>query len=107
MIKEKDRLKALAAKMTPRAEEAPKAPEPMAPIPVVEVEEEDEELVANAPHGLKSDHVKVTVTLPPKVNEIIIDEVSRRKLAKGKRGPAQLSAVIREAVVEFIGKKVP
>jgi hypothetical protein len=99
--KESGRLKALAA-MVHKKEEAPKAPEPIPePVAVVELEE----MVANAPHGLKSDHVKVTVTLPPKVYEIIMEEVTRRKVAKGKYGPPQLSAVIREAVVMFIGNK--
>jgi len=57
----------------------------------------------NPPHGEKGDFVKVTVTLPPKVYELIMGEATRRKVAKEPN--PQLSAIIREAVVELLGKK--
>lgn len=61
------------------------------------------ELVANRPHGDKGDHVKITVTLPPEVYKLINDEAARRKMLKLPN--PQLSAVIREAVVEVFSKK--
>jgi len=57
-------------------------------------------LIANAPHGEKSDYVKVTVTLPPEVYELLATEATRRKMHK--EANPQLSAVIREAVVAFL-----
>ena len=56
---------------------------------------------ANPAHGEKGDFVKVTVTLPPKVYELIMGEATRRKMAKEKN--PQLSAIIREAVVRYLG----
>jgi transcriptional regulator of met regulon len=61
------------------------------------------ELVANKPHGEKSDHVKITVTLPPEIYKLISDEVTRRKM--NKEANPQLSAVIREAVVAALEVK--
>jgi transcriptional regulator of met regulon len=55
-------------------------------------------IVANPPHGEKGDFVKLTVTLPPEVYELIMKEVTRRKMAK-EPNPS-ISAVIREAVVK-------
>src|SRR5207249_2253934 len=54
-------------------------------------------------YGEKGDFVKANVTLPPEVYKQVIDEVTRRKLAKEKE--AVVSAVIRDAVVEKYGKK--
>jgi transcriptional regulator of met regulon len=54
-------------------------------------------LAANHPHGKKGAFVKISVTLPPEVYELIATEVVRRKMSKLPN--AQLSAVIREAVV--------
>jgi hypothetical protein len=48
----------------------------------------------NRSHGEKNDFVKVT--LPLEVYELIMGEVTRRKMAKGLN--PQISAVIREAV---------
>jgi hypothetical protein len=58
---------------------------------------------ANPPHGEKGDFIKVTVTLPPEVYKLIMEEAVRRKIHK-ERNP-QLSAVIREAVVQYLEKK--
>jgi hypothetical protein len=57
-------------------------------------------LIANAPHGEKGAYVKVTVTLPPEVYELLANEATRRKVHK--EANPQLSAVIREAVVAFL-----
>jgi transcriptional regulator of met regulon len=57
-------------------------------------------LIANAPHGEKGGYVKVTVTLPPEVYELLANEATRRKMHK--EANPQLSAVIREAVVAFL-----
>lgn len=59
------------------------------------------ELIANKPHGEKTDHIKITVTIPPEVYKLISDEAARRKM--NKLPNAQLSAVIREAVVAHFG----
>lgn len=58
------------------------------------------EVVANPPHGEKGDFIKLTVTLPPEVYELIMGEVTRRKMAK-ERNP-QISAVLREAVIKYL-----
>jgi hypothetical protein len=47
--------------------------------------------------------VKVTVTLPPELYELIIKETTRRKLAKAPN--PQLSAVVRDALVQFFGQE--
>jgi hypothetical protein len=39
-------------------------------------------LLANAPHGEKGGYVKVTVTLPPEVYELLANEATRRKVHK-------------------------
>lgn len=57
-----------------------------------------EELDPNPPHGEKGDFVKVTVTLPPAVYELIAQEAMRRKMAK-ESNPL-ISAIIREAIAE-------
>jgi len=58
---------------------------------------------ANPPHGEKGDFVKVTVTLPPAVYELIAQEATRRKMAK-EPNPL-ISAVIREAVTAYLTVK--
>lgn len=55
---------------------------------------------AHAPHGEKGDFVKVTATLSPEVYRLLSDEMVRRKLAKEPN--AQLSAILREAVVHYL-----
>jgi transcriptional regulator of met regulon len=55
---------------------------------------------ANASHGKKGDYVKITVTLPPEVYELLANEVARRKMHK--EANPQISAVIREALVAFL-----
>jgi len=71
-----------------------------------------ETIEANPEHGSKGDFVKVSVTLPPQVYEIIMDEQKRRKVEGPKRRragekaePHGISAIIREAVVQYIGGK--
>ena len=59
-------------------------------------------LVANPPHGAKGDFVRCTITLPPEVYKILNDEAGRRKIAKEPN--PQISAIIREAVVEKLGR---
>jgi hypothetical protein len=46
--------------------------------------------------------VKVTVTLPPELYELIIKETTKRKLSKEPN--PQASAVVREALVQFFGQ---
>jgi hypothetical protein len=55
---------------------------------------------AHAPHGDKGDFVKVTATLSPEVYRLLADEMVRGKLAKEPN--AQLSAILREAVVQYL-----
>ena len=54
----------------------------------------------NPPRGEKGGFLKVTVTLDPATYELIATEALRRRLAKEK--DAQLSAVIREAVAQYL-----
>lgn len=81
----KARLASMVAQMAP-------APAPAATAPAV----------AHAKHGEKSSYVKVTVTLPPAVYELIMAEVTRRKVAK-EAEPA-ISAVLRDAVLKHFNK---
>jgi transcriptional regulator of met regulon len=60
------------------------------------------DLEANPPHGQKNDFVRVTVTLPPTVYELIAKEATRRKIEK-ERNPV-ISAIIREAAVAYLEK---
>ena len=55
-----------------------------------------------AKHGEKGDYVKLTVTLPPAVYELVMSEVTRRKLAK--EAEPVISAVLRDAVLKHFGK---
>lgn len=81
----KARLASLAAKMTPQEPDPPAAKGP-----------------ATAKHGEKGDYVKLTVTLPPAVYELVMTEVTRRKVAKEPE--PVISAVLREAVLKHFGK---
>ena len=54
----------------------------------------------NPPRGEKGDFLKITVTLDPATYELIATEAMRRKMNKEK--DAQLSAVIREAVAQYL-----
>jgi hypothetical protein len=55
---------------------------------------------AHAPHADKGEFIKVTATLSPEVYRLLADEMVRRKLAKQPN--AQLSAISREAVVQYL-----
>ena len=54
----------------------------------------------NPPRGEKGDFIKITVTLDPATYELIATEAMRRKMNREK--DAQLSAVIREAVAQYL-----
>lgn len=56
----------------------------------------------HAPHGERGDFLKLTVTLSPEAYKLVSDEMQRRKLAKLPN--AQLSAILREAVLQYLGK---
>lgn len=62
---------------------------------------DSQKIEANRPHGEKGGFIKVCVTMPPEVYEGLVAEVTRRKV--GKMSNAQLSAVVREAAVAFLG----
>jgi len=89
MSKESDRLKALARQVSEKRKDADSGK--VFPIEV------------NPPRGLKGDFVKVTATLSPETYRLAMGEVTRRKLAK--QGDAQISAVIREALVAYLGRE--
>ena len=55
---------------------------------------------ANPPHGEKNEFVKVTITIPPKVYRELTMEVIQRKI--DKKANATKSAVVREALFEFL-----
>ena len=56
----------------------------------------------NPAHGEKGDFVKVTVTLPPEIYELLVNEATRRKI--NKMPNPQISALLREAAVEYLNK---
>jgi transcriptional regulator of met regulon len=56
-------------------------------------------IIPSRAHGEKHAYVKVTVTLPPELYELIINETTKRKL--GKAPNPQVSAVVREALVRY------
>jgi hypothetical protein len=56
------------------------------------------------PHGTKGDFRKLTVTLSPALFAQVLQESTRRKVAGAKH--ANTSAVIREALAEFFGRRV-
>jgi hypothetical protein len=59
----------------------------------------------DAPHGERGDFRKVTITLPPEAYEQLVKESARRKIA---REPNHLlSALIREALLEFLNRRAP
>lgn len=58
---------------------------------------EPQAVIANHPHGGKGDYIKLTVTIPPELYSVMAQEATRRKIAKEPH--AQLSAIIREALV--------
>jgi transcriptional regulator of met regulon len=91
--KETNRLRALAGRLSENRipERHPSASLPGAPIE------------AHRPHGEKGDFLKVTATLSPEVYKLISDEMQRRKLAREPN--AQLSAILREAVVVYLGQR--
>ena len=83
----KSRLADLAVKMATKEPAAPAAARGLA---------------APAKHGEKGDYVKLTVTLPPQVYELIMTEVTRRKVAK--EAEPVISAVLRDAVLKHFSK---
>ena len=86
--KEANRLKALAGRMSEGriSEKRGSASVPVQPTEV------------HAPHGERGDFIKVTATLSPQVYELL----RRRKLAREK--DSGLSAILREAVVAYLGQ---
>jgi transcriptional regulator of met regulon len=60
-------------------------------------------LTANPPHGNKGDFVRMTVTMPPEVYELLSKEVTRRKVAKAT--DPTISAILREAAVSYLSKQ--
>jgi hypothetical protein len=60
---------------------------------------------AHRPHGERGDFLKVTATLSPEVYELLSAEMLRRKLAHQPN--AQLSAILREAVLAYLGRSKP
>lgn len=58
---------------------------------------------ANPPHGERGDFRKVTVTLPPDVFGLLVQESARRKIA-GEPNHL-LASIIREAVVSHLRQK--
>jgi len=58
--------------------------------------------MAPAKHGEKGDYVKLTVTLPPAVYQLVMTEVTRRKVAK--ESEPVISAVLRDAVLKHFGR---
>jgi hypothetical protein len=86
MSKESDRLKALARQVSDKHKDV----DAKNGFPIN----------ANPPHGKKGDFVKITATLSPETYQLAMAEVTRRKLAKA--GDAQISAVIREALIAYL-----
>lgn len=91
--KETNRLKALAGRLS---EDSNSENRKSISTPLGQIE-------AHAPHGEKGGYLKVTATLSPEVYKLLSDEMLRRKL--GKEPNAQLSAILREAVVAHLGTK--
>jgi len=57
----------------------------------------------NPPHGEKGDFRKMTITLPPEAYELLVKESARRKIANEPNH--LLSSIIREAVMQYLGKR--
>ena len=55
---------------------------------------------ANPPHGEKGDFVRMTITMPPDVYELLNMEVMKRKVAK--QSDPTISAILREAAVAYL-----
>jgi hypothetical protein len=58
---------------------------------------------AHAPHGERGEYLKITATLSPEAYDLVLAEMRRRKLARLPN--AQMSAILREAVVAYLGGK--
>lgn len=58
---------------------------------------------ANPPHGSRGDFRKVTVTLPPEIYRMLVEESARRKIASEPNH--LLAAILREAVLEYLSKR--
>ncbi len=70
------------------------------PKDAILINEHTNRLEANPAHGEKGGFVKITITMPPAVYELIAMEAARRKMAK-ERDP-NISAIIREASVQYL-----
>ncbi len=57
----------------------------------------------NPPKGTKTDFVKASITIPPEIYDDVVQETLRRKIQKS--GDPSISAVVREALQDYIGKK--
>lgn len=62
-------------------------------------------LVANPPHGEKSDFEKVSVMLPPELRDRLTQEEARRKLERRK--DYKVSAIVRDALVAYFERQKP
>ncbi len=60
-------------------------------------------LKANPIHGERSDFAKLSISLPPDLHSVILQEVFRRKTAKEPN--ALISSIIREAVIFYFENK--
>ena len=58
---------------------------------------------ANTPYGERSSFLKVSATISPEVYKLVSDEMQRRRLARLPN--AQLSAILREAVIAYLGPR--
>jgi hypothetical protein len=57
----------------------------------------------NPPKGLRSDFIKVSITLPPNIYGRLAEEGMKRRM---KRQPnASMSAMVREAIMCFLDRK--
>jgi transcriptional regulator of met regulon len=83
--------KARLAELTNRMNQAPQQPAKASPA-----------TLSTAKHGEKGDYVKLTVTLPPAVYELVMTEVTRRKVAKEPE--PVISAVLRDATLQYFSK---
>ncbi len=63
----------------------------------------NETVEANPPRGERGNFLKVTITLSPKLYELINQEITQRRIAQEKG--ATLSNLVREALVEFFAKR--
>ena len=56
-----------------------------------------------AQYGDKGDFLKLTITLPPQIYELLVQEATSRKM--GKKADPTISAIIREAVTAYLPLK--